>query len=176
MPQRATIGGPAELWWDDFGVRASSLRVDLSAATPVTIRAFTLPVVAGDALIITGEVNLTTHVGRDATGAVTGERYPVGVATGLWLYDAPGPDHVMRAGTWRRLGVNGENVTPAGHHIQQGLTRPWVVPAGWDPTVRLGVALRVDVHSTAWAANDVPDQVLVESHGVLMCARYSGGA
>lgn len=174
MTQVAPLGA-GTLIWDDYGIRTSKLLVDLSTSTYVTIRLFTMFVEAGDALVVTGEANLTNNVGRAADGAVTGKQYPVGIATSLWVYDANAPSDV-RAATWLRLGTNGENATVDGHHIQQGLTRPYVVPADWNPTHQMGVVLRVDVHSTGWDDNAGADYVLVEKHGVLMVQRYRATA
>lgn len=173
MVAGAPMGAGAGLFWDDYGIRTTRLRVDLPADTYVNIRLFTMPVQAGDLLVLTGEVNLTSNVGRAADGTVTGKRYPVGVATSLWVYDANAPAD-QRPATYLRLGTNGENVTPEGHHIQQGLTRPYIVPSDWDPSHQAGIVLRVDVHSTGWDDNPPAgsDFVLVEPHGLLMCARY----
>lgn len=174
MTLSAPLGPGGTLFWDDAGIRYFKIKVDLPSETYSSIRLFTLDVRAGDTLVVTGEVNLTTSVGRNpTTGALTGKEYPVGVGTSLWVYDASAPADI-RPSTWQRLidGTNGENVTPDMHHIQQGLTRPHVVPADWDPTHKLGVVLRVDVHSSGWDDNPTPDYVLVERHGVLMCARW----
>lgn len=173
MAKTAPMGPGSDLFWDDGGPHATKLRVDLPTNTYVNIRVFTMPVQAGDLLVLTGEVNLTSNVGRAADGTVTGKQYPVGVATSLWIYDASGPPE-QRPATYLRLGTNGENVTPDMHHIQQGLTRPYVVPAGWDPAHQIAILLRVDVHSTGWDDNPPAgsDYVLVEKHGVLMCARH----
>lgn len=174
MTQTAQLGA-GTLLWDDYGIRTPRILVDLSTSTYVTIRLFTMFVEPGDVLILTGEANLTNNVGRTATGAVTGTRYPVGIATSLWVYDANAPSN-LRAATWVRLGTNGENATVDGHHIQQGLTRPYVVPADWDPTHQMGIVLRVDAHSTGWDDNGGADFVVVEKHGVLMVARYRAKA
>jgi hypothetical protein len=173
MTLSAPLAPGGVLFWDDQGIRTTKLKVDLPTNTFVNIRLFTVPVEAGDTLLITGEVNLTTAVGRDATGKIVGKEYAVGVATSVWIYNASGPPE-LRPATYQRLGTNGENVTPQGHHIQQGLTRPYVVPATWDPTHQIAVLLRVDVHSTGWDDNSPAgsDYVIVEQHGTLQCQRW----
>lgn len=172
MALSAPMGPGGVLFWDDYGIRTTKLKVDLSTSTYQKIRVFTVPVQPGDYLVITGEVNLTTNVGRNDSGVVTGEQYPVGVATSVWIYNASGPPE-LRPDTYYRLGTNGENITPEVHHQQQGLTRPYVVPATWDPTHQIGVLLRVDVHSTGWDDNlPAVDYVKVEEHGALMCQRW----
>lgn len=169
----APLDRGTKLIWDDFGRRTDKVKVDLVTDSYATIRLFTMFVQPGDTLVVTGELNLTNNTGRSLTSpyAITGTRYAVGVAASLWVYDANAPA-ADRAATWYRLGTNGENVTPDGHHIQQGLTRPYVVPATWDPTHQMGIVLRVDVHSTAAGSNSTPDYVLVETHGVLMAMQY----
>lgn len=175
MPLSAQMGPGGTLFWDNVGIRTTKLKVDLPTSTYVNIRLFTMPVEAGDTLIVTGEVNLTTNVGRSMTSpfSVTGKQYPVGVGTSVWIYNASGPAE-LRPASYVRLGTNGENVTTEGHHLQQGLTRPYVVPSTWDPTHQIAILLRVDVHSSGWDDN-LPagsDYVLVEQHGVLMCQRW----
>lgn len=173
MTASAPLGRGSQLVWDDFGRRVDKVKVDLVTDTYVNIRLFTMFVSPGDALIVTGEMNLTNNTGRSLTApyAVTGSRYAVGVAASLWVYDANAPV-ADRPATWIRLGTSGENVTPDGHHIEQGLTRPYRVPDTWDPTHQMGIVLRVDVHSTAAGSNATPDYVLVETHGVLMAMRH----
>jgi hypothetical protein len=167
------MGPGGVLFWDDYGIRTTAMKVDLPTSTYHKIRVFTVPVQPGDLLVVTGEVNLTTNVGRNDDGVITGKQYPVGCGTSVWVYNASGPPE-LRPATYVRLGTNGENVTTDGHHLQQGLTRPWIVPATWNPAHQVGILLRVDVHSTGWDDN-LPagsDEVLVENHGTLMCARY----
>lgn len=171
MTANACMGAASDLFWDDQPPRATRLLVDLVTTSYVNIRVITVPVQASDLLVITGELNLTQNTGRDEDGTVTGRQYAVGVGTSLWIYDASAPA-AERAATWLRLGTNGENVTPEGHHIQQGLTRPYVVPADWAPGHTAAVVLRADVHSTGHDSNRRRDVVFVEQHGVLMCARY----
>jgi hypothetical protein len=175
MTLSAPLGPGGTLFWDDYGIRTTKLKVDLPTSTYVNIRLFTMPVEAGDTLILTGEVNLTTNVGRSLTPPYpkTGKQYPVGVGTSLWIYNASGPPE-LRPASYLRLGTNGENVTTEGHHLQQGLSRPYVVPATWNPAHQIAILLRVDVHSSGWDDN-LPagsDYVLVEQHGVLMCQRW----
>jgi hypothetical protein len=162
------LGPHGRLVVDDYGRRTSKVKVLGAPGTFITVRLFTMFVAPGDTLLITGELNLTNNTGRDADeDRITGyKQYAVGVATSLWIYDANAPAPV-RPATWMRLGTNGENSTADGHHIAQGLTRPFTVPADWDPAHQLGVVLRVDAHSTGWDDNPVADYMLVETYGTL---------
>lgn len=162
-------GPHGRLLADDYGRRTDKMKVLGQPGTYVTIRLFTMFVAPGDSLEITGEVNLTNNTGRDLPGQdrIAGYvAYPVGIATSLWIYDANAPA-AERPATWLRLGTDGENATVDGHHINQGLSRPYQVPETWDPTHQMGIVLRVDAHSTGWDDNPVPDYMIVEKHGTL---------
>lgn len=162
------FGPHARLVVDDYGRRTDKVYVKGAPGTFITVRLFTMFVAEGDTLLITGELNLTNNTGRDADqDMIPGyEAFGAGIATSLWIYDANAPA-AERPATWLRLGTNGENCTVEGHHIAQGLQRPYQVPAGWDPTHQMGIVLRVDAHSTAYKANPVPGYFIVEKHGTL---------
>ena len=142
------LGPHARLLVDDYGRRTDKIQVRGAPGTYVTVRLFTTFVAEGDTLLITGETVLTNNTGRDYPSQEWRSdlaHYPVGIATSLWIYDANAPA-AERPATWLRLGTNGENCTVEGHHIAQGLQRPYQVPAGWDPTHQMGIVLRVDAH------------------------------
>jgi hypothetical protein len=168
------LGPHGRLLVDDHGRRTDKVKVVGSPGTFITVRLFTTFVAPGDTLLITGEANLTNNTGRTLPGQdrIPGhDQYAVGVATSLWVYDANAPAE-ERPATWRRLGTNGENCTADGHHIQQGLTRQFVVPDDWDPAHQIGVVLRVDAHSTGWDDNPVRDYMIVEQHGCLLVQHW----
>lgn len=166
MPTVMPLGPYGQLLADDHGRRTDKIRVRGLPGTYVTVRLFTMFVAPGDTLLVTGEANLTNNTGRDADQDPIGGyvRYPVGVPTSLWVYNANAPAD-LRPATWRRLGTTAENATVDGHHIHQGLQRPYTVPADWDPIHQMGIVLRVDAHSSG--SNPAPDYVLVETHGTL---------
>lgn len=168
MSLTAPLGLTADLFWDDYGRRTTGIPVDLSSDTPVTIRLFTVPVLAGDILVIDGEVNVTNDVGRDPAKGLT--RYTCGIGCHLWIYDANEPA-ITRPATWVKIGSQGENVTVDGHHLVMNIRRPYVVPAGWQAGHQIGVVLQADAHSTAWNANGGGEKITVENNGVLMCTR-----
>lgn len=152
------------LYWDDYGIRTTKIPIDLSSGSQVKIRIITVPVLAGDLLKISGEVNLTNDANRPPG-------YTVGIATQLWLYDASTPPEEDRQATYRLIGQRGDNITPLGHHAGLGVgPRPYVIPAGWVPGRSAGITLSCDAHSTGEPAGN-NDHITVETQGCLIVER-----
>lgn len=160
------------VFYDELGVRTRKIPVDLSTSTQVLIRYVIVPVKPGDMLIAYGEVNVTNDVGRASPDHV---RYNVGIGTSLHRYDGHAQAGAVRAATWERLAITGENVTPSGHHLTQNIMAPWVrVPDDWPEGHSAVIALMVDAHSTGWDDN-YPlggEHITVEQHGSAIVWRY----
>ena len=156
--------GTGTMFWDDAGIRTTKIPIDLSSGSQVKIRVITVPCQPRDLLEVTGEVNMTNDTGPIGYGA--------GIATQLWLYDASTPPDEDRAATWRLLGQNGQNITRDLHHMQQGLTRVYVIPDEWVPGRSAGISLSCDAHSTAWNRNGGGEHITVEKQGCLIARRW----
>ncbi|MFC9247742.1 hypothetical protein ACFT7S_28150 [Streptomyces sp. NPDC057136] len=141
----------------------TSLKVDLSAATWVTIMRVVVPVDAGDLLDVDAWFKVTNDI--------TPVAYPVGVGAHLWAYDCDSGEGT--AGPWWRLdeeaGSVGMNVFRDLHHLVLPVAVPYQVPADWPAGHRMVVALRADAHSTAWQTGDT---LTVDQVGRLTVRRY----
>lgn len=156
--------GTGTMFWDEAGIKTTKIPIDLSSGSQVKIRVITVPCLPGDLLEVTGEVNMTNDAGPI--------EYAVGIATQLWLYDASTPPTEDRQATWRLLGQNGENIIPEVHHMQQGLTRVYVIPSTWVPGRSAGISLSCDAHSDGYNRNGGGEFIKVETMGCLIARRW----
>lgn len=159
---------------DTFGLRATKIPVDLSTGTPVKVRYFALPVLAGDYLKIHAEIDVTNDAGRNTTKGI---RYTVGIGISLWWYNASAPTTPvdLRALSWQQIGGSrGMNCPVDLHHLAMCISGELSIPADWQAGQSAGVVLRADAHSTAWASNSTAggDWIDVEDHGGLWVTRY----
>lgn len=141
----------------------STLKVDLSTATWVTVMRVVVPVEAGDLLDVTAWFKVTNDIVPTA--------YPVGVGAHLWAYDCD--SGYGAAGTWWRLddaGSVGMNVDRDLHHLTLPLAVAYQVPDDWPAGHRIVVVLRADAHSTAWQTGDT---LTVDPCGRLTVRRYT---
>lgn len=168
MTVNAPLCSTGQIYWDDAGIKTTKIPIDLSSGSQVKIRVITVPCNPGDLLKVTGEVNMTNDTGPN--------EYAVGIATQLWLYDASTPPEENRLATWRLLGQNGENIIPEVHHMQQGLTRVYIVPDAWVPGRSAGITLSCDAHSDGYNRNGGGEFIKVETQGSLIAERWRAGA
>lgn len=170
MGRRLTNG---EAFSDPTGLRTTRIPVDLSALTPVRLRAYALPVQAGDYLRIHAELDVTNDAGRPTA---TGIRYTVGIGAALWWYNPnlPTTPVDLRADSWRLIASRGMNCTVDMHHLAMCISGELTIPDDWEPDRQVGIALRVDAHSTQWNANSKAggDYVTAEDRGELSVIRY----
>lgn len=144
----------------------ASLKVDLSAATWVTVMRVVVPVEPGDLLDVSAWFKVTNDI--------TPTAYPVGVGAHLWAYDVDDGAPVPRPPeSWWRLddaGSVGMNVTPDMHHLTLPAALPYQVPDWWPTGHRITIALRADAHSTAWKSGHT---LTVDKVGRLTVRRYT---
>jgi hypothetical protein len=159
----------AVLFTDDTGLRTRKVPVDLTADSRVTLRLFTVPVLAGDILRIDGAADFTNDVGRDPDKGL--KRFTCGIGLSIWWYNASGPAE-LRAATWKQLDTRGMNCTVDLHHLALSLFKSFTIPDSWVPGHSIGVVLQADAHSTAWKANGGGESITVENHGALEAIRY----
>ncbi|MFI1701946.1 hypothetical protein ACH419_39200 [Streptomyces bobili] len=120
-----------------------SIPVDLPTTTGKRLIRVILPAtLAGDVLDISFKVGLTNNAG-----------YVIGAGAHIWYYPYLDPD-----GWAKRVQISdmltGQNVdTNIVHHLPMAASFSWRVPADWD-WGRMGLALVVDAHSTAWKPGD----------------------
>lgn len=140
--------------------QATSIPIDLSTNTPVTLLRQVVAVSAGDTLDIVGEARLTDDEG-----------YTVGVGTHLVWYDVDDGIPWPHAQPWQPIGSpTGDNVTKDRHHIPGSINRLFTIPADWPAGHRIVVVLRVDAHSTAWQAGD---RLTVDPYGILIVRHWT---
>ncbi|MDX5566908.1 hypothetical protein PYK79_31750 [Streptomyces sp. ID05-04B] len=143
-------------------LEATGIPVDLSAGTGVRLLRAILPdpTLPGDVLDISWKVGVTNNAGYP-----NGTRFTIGVGAHLFAY--PYPDPAGWANRQELLDENGDqilvgmNVTPDVHHLALAASISWRVPADWGGS-RMGLALVVDAHSTAWKVNGGNDILTVE--------------
>lgn len=145
-------------------LEAETIPIDLSAATGVRLLRTILPdpTLPGDVLDISWKLGVTNNAG---VGIPNGKRYTVGIGVHLFAY--PYNDPNGWANRFELLDEDGEqiltgmNVTPDTHHLALGASLSWRVPASWGGS-RMGLALVVDAHSSAWNSNGGGDVITVE--------------
>lgn len=142
------------VWCNEL--EAFEIPIDRPTTTGRRLLRVILPAtLAGDVLDITWKVGVTNNAGVPG-----GTRYTVGVGAHIWYYPYADPD-----GWAKRIQIadmlTGDNVDPTRHHLPLGESFAWRVPADWTAG-RMGLALVVDAHSTAWEVNGGGDVLTVE--------------
>lgn len=129
-------------WYTDEVV-PSSIKIDGTADTPVTMLRLVIPVEPEDQLDIFGRIRVTNDSG-----------IIVGVGSHLWYYDAPQPPP---RNEWIRIcPLNGVNVEPKRHHMPLDASGSWSVPADWVSGRNATIVMQADAHSTIWTQATKP--------------------